>query len=265
MDGGPALTLCAYPGTLQLGGSWNRNGVIVFGTNAGFWLVSAAGGNPTLLTAPDTATGEAALRAPWFLPDGRHFLYEARHSDPGKTRIYVDSIDAQPDGKPGSKTRREVLAAASNAIYVPRVPQGGRTPGRGSAFGGALGNQGYLLFARGNALLAQPFDASGLRITGDAVPVAAAVDFVAAFQQSQFSASQTGILVYTAHPSAADPEATLDLSVCQCPRSQLTWFDRAGKAVGTVGTPATYMGLPSRPMAPRLPPAATTTAPPQTF
>jgi hypothetical protein len=58
-----------------------------------------------VLTAIDAAAGEQNHRAPWFLPDGQHFLYTARNADTTKTRVYVESIDA----KPGSRTRREVL------------------------------------------------------------------------------------------------------------------------------------------------------------
>jgi len=156
VTGGPALTLCDVDGR---GGTWNKDDVIVYGVNpGGLFRVSAAGGAPTPLTAPDTAASELNHRAPWFLPDGRHFLYTARSGEAEKSRIYVDSID---DAKPGSKTRREVLAAASNVVYVPRM----------------RGSQGYLLFVRENTLMAQPFDAAKARTTGDAVPVAEQVDY----------------------------------------------------------------------------------------
>jgi len=207
VDGGQPVTLCSFDGVL--GGTWNQEGSIIFGSTIGLSLVPAAGGTPTLLAAPDAAEGEAALRAPWFLPDGRHFLYTARSTDPQKTRVYVDSIDARP----GSHTRREVLAAASNAVYVPQVRPG--PAGR---------NQGYLLFARENTLMAQPFDASALRTTGEAVTVAEGVDYSSAINQSQFSASQNGILVYTSGAAAGGV-------------AQLTWLDRAGKARGTIGPP----------------------------
>jgi len=207
--GGPALTLC----DVQQGrsGTWNKDDVIVYGVNpGGLFRVPAAGGTPTPLSVPDAATSELNHRAPWFLPDGRHFLYTARSGEAGKSRIYVDSID---DAKPGSKTRREVLAAASNVVYVPRM----------------RGSQGYLLFVRENTLMAQPFDAGKARTTGDAVPVAEQVDYNAANNaQGQFSASQNGILVYTSGASAGG-------------NAQLTWFDRTGKPSGMVGSPGTII------------------------
>jgi serine/threonine-protein kinase len=112
VNGGPALTLCDVPG--GRGGSWSQDDVIVYGRlRGGLFRVPAAGGTPVALTELDT-TVEFSHRMPWFLPDGRHFLYTARSGDAQKTRIYADSIDA----KPGVKTRKEVVGADSNAVYV---------------------------------------------------------------------------------------------------------------------------------------------------
>ena len=137
VTGGPALTLCDFsPGRP---GTWNRDDVIVFGTvGSNLFRVPAAGGTPAAVDELDSSASEANHHTPWFLPDGRHFLYTARSKDAQKSRIYVESVDA----KPGSKTRREILAADSNAVYVPR----------------AGGNKGYLLFVRETTLMAQPFD-----------------------------------------------------------------------------------------------------------
>jgi Tol biopolymer transport system component len=114
-------------------------------------------------------------------------------------RIYAASIDA----KPGVKTRKEVVAADSNAVYA----------------------LGYVLFVRERTLMAQPFDASKLHTTGDAVPVAERVDYFAGSSLSHFSASKNGTLVYASGAAAGN-------------KRQLIWFDRSGKSAGTVGTPA---------------------------
>jgi eukaryotic-like serine/threonine-protein kinase len=111
VTGGPALTLCDV--NQFRGGTWNQEDLIVYGNQAdGLFRIPAAGGVPTPLDELDHAAGEVVHRDPSFLPDGRHFLYTARINDSLKSRIYVDSIDA----KPGSKTRREVLAGNSNAV-----------------------------------------------------------------------------------------------------------------------------------------------------
>jgi Tol biopolymer transport system component len=201
--GGPALTLC--DGVQGRGGTWNQDGVIVYGVGGSIlFRVPAAGGTPVALTALDRKAGETVHRNPWFLPDGRHFLYTARAGDATKTRVYLDSLDA----KPGPGARREVLAADSNTVYVPPL----------------LSAPGYLLFVRERTLMAQPFDAEKAQTTGDAVPVAEQIDYFPAGSQSQFSAAANGTLVYTS--GAGDGG-----------KKQLTWFDRAGRSAGTVGMP----------------------------
>jgi len=213
---GPARTLCDVD-EYGRGGTWNKDDVIVYGTRQqGLFRVPAAGGTPVALTIPDTAAGENNHRTPWFLPDGRHFLYTARNLDPRKTRVYVDSIDARP----GSRTRREVLTEDTNAVYVPQVPS---SPG--------FSEKGYLLYVREGALLAQPFDPAKAEITGDAMPVAEHVDYSAAASQSQFAASRNGTLVYFSG------------AISGVETKQLTWFNRSGKSIGTIGMPADSVSI----------------------
>lgn len=208
MTGGPPLILCDANG---VGGSWSPKGWIIFVRYAGgLSLILDTGGTPTPLTRPDPAGYEIVHRAPWFLPDGRRFLYTARSVDHTMTRVYVDNIDARP----GSVTRHEVLAVHSNVEYVPRSG--------GGLFGSA--NDGYLIFGRENTLMAQPFDAAHARTTGDAVPLVEQVDYSPGVAQSQFSASTNGILVYTS-------------GLIHDVNTQLTWFDRTGKPGGLVGDP----------------------------
>ena len=123
------------------GGTWNRDGVIVFGSTAGAGLfkVSANGGVPTRLTSPDVVHGETAHRFPVFLPDGRRFLYV---SAPNNT-IWIGSLD--------SKDTTSLTSAESQAIYV--------APGE-------------LLFVRQGTLMAQSFDARRGTLTGDPAPIA---------------------------------------------------------------------------------------------
>src|SRR5262249_2475052 len=128
------------------------------------------------------ALGEISHRWPWFLPDGHHFLYTVRNSDPEKTGIYLADL--------ASKNRRRVLAANSNVVYAP---------------------PGYLLFLRERTLMAEPFDAAKTQITGDPFPVAEQVDYFDVSIQGQFSSSQNGVLAYTSGSllgSGANPGRT---------------------------------------------------------
>ena len=83
-SGGPPLTLCDAS---YFGGAWNRDDQIIFGTECGIGQVSASGGSPVPLTS-ETKAGAA----PFFLPDGRHFVYTPRGTSPGEDTggIYSD-------------------------------------------------------------------------------------------------------------------------------------------------------------------------------
>ena len=165
--GGPVLTLCPAS-TSAYGGTWSSNGVIVFTASPGPLLrVPAAGGSPVPATVMDETAGELSHRLPWFLPDGRHFLYSARRAGGGD--IYVADLE--------SKQRTLVLKEASNAVYVP---------------------QGFLLFVRDRTLMAQPFDLASFKLTGDAQPVAEKIlNGKRIWAQFQFTASRNGVLAYS--------------------------------------------------------------------
>ena len=193
-SGGPALTLC--DAALGIDGTWNRNDVILFVPNLGSPVlrVAAVGGNPIPVTTIDKGSGESLHLHPWFLPDGRHFLFTAGGPDVEKVAIYVGDLE--------SKERRRLMFGRSQTLYSP---------------------PGYILFLRERTLMAQPFDAGKLQTTGDPFPIVEQVDVAAGRQLGQFSASQNGVLAYTS--------GALSQNV------QLTWFDRSGKSMGTVGAP----------------------------
>jgi Tol biopolymer transport system component len=196
--GGSVLALCDAPNAR--GGTWNQNGVILFNPapQQGLFRVPAEGGTPAPVTTPDPSWPGSYHRAPWFLPDGHHFLYTARSGQtPERNSIYLADLDA----KDVSKSARRVVRADSNAVYA----------------------SGYLLFARSRTLMAQRFDAARGQTTGNAFPVAEA-DYLEGNSQGQFSASQNGMLAFS--------------SAYAGPGVQMTWFDRSGKSTGTLGAPA---------------------------
>ena len=79
---------------------------------------------------------------------------------------------------------------------------------------------GYLLYARNATLMAQRFDLERLAVSGEAFPIAEGIVRGLPLTYAAFSVSQNGGLVYRA--SLPDNQ-------------QLTWFDRSGNAVGTLG------------------------------
>jgi hypothetical protein len=141
---------------------------------------------------------------PWFLPDGRRFLYlSVSRAVPENSGIYVHTLDARPET--ASSTR--LLAAGFGAAYVPD------------------GERGHLLFMRDGALFAQAFDPVRLQTAGEPARI---VGPVGAFLDCAFfSASRNGALAFRTPDEAI----------------QLTWLDQRGKVLDRVGEPRRYSGL----------------------
>jgi Tol biopolymer transport system component len=172
--GGPPQEVCDVFATV-LGGAWNRDGTIIFGTiGNGIMQVPAAGGVPALLT---TREGRNEVHTfPSFLPDGRHFIYLRAPENPG---IYLGSLDVKPEQQSSSR----ILSTSHMAVYVASADRMGR-----------------LLFLREGTLLAQAFDQKSLQPQGDPVPVA---ERVGSYHLSgMFSVSPSGILAYSVGPTA---------------------------------------------------------------
>jgi eukaryotic-like serine/threonine-protein kinase len=204
ISGGPAQTLCDVA-QYAVGGSWNRDGVIIFGQSpGGIMRISASGGPASPLTSLDSSRGEIQHVLPSFLPDGRHFIYLRTSGKPENSGVYVGSLDARPEEQ-GSKL---LLATAYGPAYVPSSNPG----------------FGQLLFVRDGTLMAQSFDARRLELVGDPIPMAEQLGTYRDF--GFFSASVNGVLVYRTGGGGGD--------------SQLTWFDRQGKVLGTAGEQGLY-------------------------
>ena len=105
ISGGPPQDICdAF--AMVLGGAWNRDGTIIFGTTGnGIMQVPAAGGVPALLT---TTEGRNEVHTfPSFLPDGRHFFYLRAPENPG---IYLGSLDVKPE----QQSSRRILSTSAD-------------------------------------------------------------------------------------------------------------------------------------------------------
>ncbi len=198
--GGTPQTLATYAPPAP-GISWSPQDVILYGTNGTLSRVPAGGGDVSVVTALDPQMSELGQGRPFFLPDGKHFLYYRLAGSEDRTGIYFGSLDA----KPAEQDKKRLLASPSGVIYAP--PAGA--------------SDGYLLFQRGEALLAQPFDAGRLELTGSATQIADRVS--ADTFAGLFSVSANGLLAY---------------AVTGGNSRQLTWYDRQGKVVGHAGEPA---------------------------
>jgi Tol biopolymer transport system component len=198
-SGGAPFTICdAIEGR---GGTWNRDGVIVFApeTQTGLSRVAAAGGTPAAITKISVERSETTHRYPHFLPDGEHFLYfRGSHAAPSQDKInsvWVRSLDG--------KTDVELLNSPSGAIYA----------------------GGHLLYAQNGFVMARPFDEKALKILGDPFTVGERVPFLPDYFTGAFAASNNGILVLgQGHASAM----------------RLVWKDRAGEELSSAGDPARY-------------------------
>jgi len=181
------------------GGTWGPGGVIVFSPepSAPLMKVSASGGTAEPLTKLDPAL-HTSHRWPVFLPDGEHLLYLAINHDTAKAgndAIYYASLDGREN--------RLLLHTQSNAVYA----------------------AGYLLFARGDKLLAQSFDPAKGELKGDAQPIASGVMDDPSMWHMDVSATEDGLLVYSSGTIST---------------MQLVWLDRSGKEVGVAADNLTW-------------------------
>jgi Tol biopolymer transport system component len=167
VSGGSPMTICPL-GNNWAGGTWSRDGVIVFSQAGLLYRVNAASGEAKPLRS--LAEGETAQLYPQFLPDGRHYLYLSTSSRLDQQAIYAGSLD--------SNERKFIVATNGQAFYV---------------------EPGQLLFTRGDVLMAQPFDLRSLKLQGEPHQVAnhvERIDSAVPLPGATFAASPNGVLVW---------------------------------------------------------------------
>ncbi len=167
---GEVSPVCNKPGPI-IGGSWNSDGVLIFGATASaVWKVPASGGTEVHLTTLDSSRNEVAHQLPQFLPDGRHFLYLGVSTRRELSGIYESSLDS-----PG--TRKLVLATPYSGTFVP----------------GEAGEPGRLFWYRDGSVLAQAFDPVSMELQGKPAQVIGSVGTT--YNTSLFAVSRD-VLVY---------------------------------------------------------------------
>jgi Tol biopolymer transport system component len=188
------------------GGTWSRQGVILFSSGDSLFRVPAAGGEvEAVSTVGPSSSGGAVMRAgeeylcPVFLPDGVHFLYLLRNyadAEP-KRELRVGSLD---DG-----AHKPVMRTNANAVYAP---------------------SGELAWWQDGDLRAQPFDLERLELTGTSRLVRSGVQFDPRKGLGLFSVAGDGTLVYREGGVVSG--------------DQLALVGRSGEALGPIGPPGNY-------------------------
>lgn len=166
--GGPVQVLCDAPD--GRGGTWNEQGIIVFAPRIGGPLqrVSDGGGTPEQITPEGKGDSQFTNRNPYFLPDGKHFLFIQRGGNDGVGSVYASSLDG---GEP-----KQILPAGSNVAY----------------------SSGYLFYLKDGSLMSQAFDAAGLRFKGKPTLIAQSIEYYNPRDVGYFSAAQNVLLYHQA-------------------------------------------------------------------
>jgi Tol biopolymer transport system component/tRNA A-37 threonylcarbamoyl transferase component Bud32 len=199
--GGPPETVTTLPDTARGSGTWNRNGDIVLGS----W----GGGSGGPLWRVSQAGGAARAVTQVDSSKGEFVHTWPTFLPDGKHFLYFRSGPPEVEGMYVGSLEADAADQSRQRLLSSNVP--------------AVYANGYVLFPRAGTLMAQPFDARRLELQGLPVPVAQNVE-ITWYSTGVFSVSGNGVLAYRT-ASASE--------------TQLTWFDRQGKTLGTFGLPGT--------------------------
>jgi serine/threonine-protein kinase len=153
---------------VSFGGTWGPDGFIYFSLKpvGGLVKVSDAGGEPEVLTTPDSDAGGQGHYFPHILPGGKTLLFNLSGSSLSfeDVRIAILSLETRDIHDLGVKGSKPQYASS-----------------------------GHLVFARAGKLLAAPLDLERLKLTASAVHVR---EDVMTYRVSHFSLSCDGSLAY---------------------------------------------------------------------
>jgi serine/threonine protein kinase len=200
VSGGPPQLIGEFDRVAD--GCWGRDGSILFdgGMTDSIMMISASGGVVQAVTKLNHERGETYHGWPQFLPDGKHFLFLSSSDSANGA--------ANHELKIGSTVSDEVLSlfpVTSRVKYC---------------------KPGYLLYVKDKILLARPFDADKLKVTGAPVSIAENISSPSQSVIPLFDVSEEGTLVYL----------TSDSKI----KNQLVWVDRTGRQLSTFLGPARY-------------------------
>jgi len=200
VDGGTPIVLCAA--RAGAGGSWGRDGTIVFGSGPGGGLarVSQDGGEPVVLASPAAGSREVSFGWPDVLPDGSGVLYTAVSLSASRIALY--------DFARG--TSEPVIDAGAYARYSPT---------------------GHIVFERRGRLEAAVFSLADRRVTSTPRPILRGLATSGPTPSGpRFAFSRTGSLIYVPNASPDVDERLQWLDV----RGQLEPVPLPPAPIGTV-------------------------------
>jgi Tol biopolymer transport system component len=170
ITGGPPMTLCADQ-VGPRGATWGPDGTIIFATSSpstGLLRVSAAGGEPTVLTKPDQERGERDHLWPEFLPGGKAVLFTISPPAGDIANAQIAVLDLQ------TGMSKVLIRGGSNAHYVPT---------------------GHLVYGVAGTLRAVAFDLARLEVAGTPALVLEGVA-TTGWGASEVAVAANGSLVY---------------------------------------------------------------------
>src|SRR5262249_51078191 len=190
LSGGEPVLLTENPSPSK-GATWSARGIIYAPSGkSGLVLVREEGGPLQTLTVPDASKGEVSHRWPSALPDGRHVLFTIKKEgitsfDQGE--IAILDLD--------SGSWKTLIQGGSFARYLPT---------------------GQIVFARGDTILAVPFDLRRGQVQGDPIPILNGVMTQPGSGAAQYAVAQdAGTLVFVPGGPVAG-------------RQEIGWIDRRG-------------------------------------
>jgi serine/threonine protein kinase len=167
MPDGTPVSICDVREGVGFAGTWGADGHILFSSVEGeaIYRVAANGGTAAAILKAESARHEARLNWPFFLPDGKRFLYLRGQPDGSGHLMFVD-VDKAP---------RDVMPVQSGVQYV---------------------EPGYLVFVQERVLLGRRFDPQRGVVIGAPFSIADPINYFLTTTAARFAVSPNGTLVY---------------------------------------------------------------------
>ena len=191
ITGGVPVTLCET--AVYFGASWGPNDSILFSTSNGIWRVPGSGGTPEVIILVEG--DDTGFVRPQLLPGGEWVLFGVSPSGQSAVQSLVTG-------------ERQVLIENGRDVgYLPT---------------------GHLAYVLDGTLLAVPFDAAQLTITGAPVPLVEGIEHFGR-GLAQFAHADDGTLVYEPHRGDLSPT--------------LVWVDREGNEESVAAPSGPYASV----------------------